>query len=202
MQPDAERRAQHVRPRPTQSERRARRPQQDVVRPGCHRAHEREPEQRDKPSMAWTVGRRPATRLVRSCGDHRSRRAARRTSTPGNRGSRASARSSTPAMSSTPTRSIPTTSGPCSWSTRARSATTSTGEPSAPSRPWCRSFRPTSSTTAAPSTADGYRKRVIYLEPAVIGESLIGSAVDRPALPDHLAAKAVSALDRRAGLHR
>ena len=35
-----------------------------------------------------------------------------------------------------------------------------------------------------PATADGYRKRVIYVEPAVIGEGLIGSAVDRPALPD------------------
>jgi AraC-like DNA-binding protein len=46
-----------------------------------------------------------------------------------------------------------------------------------------------------PATADGYRKRVIYIEPAVIGESLIGSAVDRPALPDPGIRDAVSALD-------
>ena len=46
-----------------------------------------------------------------------------------------------------------------------------------------------------PATADGYRKRVIYIEPAVIGESLIGSAVDRPALPDPGLRDAVSALD-------
>jgi AraC-like DNA-binding protein len=46
-----------------------------------------------------------------------------------------------------------------------------------------------------PATADGYRKRVIYVEPAVIGESMIGSAVDRPALPDAGLRGAVSALD-------
>ena len=46
-----------------------------------------------------------------------------------------------------------------------------------------------------PATADGYRKRVIYVEPAVIGESLSGSAVDRPALPDPGLRQQVSALD-------
>ena len=30
----------------------------------------------------------------------------------------------------------------------------------------------------------GYRKRVIYLEPEVLGEAFIGGAVDRPALVD------------------
>ena len=50
-----------------------------------------------------------------------------------------------------------------------------------------------------PATADGYRKRVIYIEPAVIGESLIGSAVDRPALPDPGLRDAVSALDDALG---
>jgi AraC-like DNA-binding protein len=50
-----------------------------------------------------------------------------------------------------------------------------------------------------PATADGYRKRVIYLEMAVVGESLIGSAVDRPALPDPGLRQAVSALDRALG---
>src|SRR6185369_11727977 len=50
-----------------------------------------------------------------------------------------------------------------------------------------------------PATADGYRKRVIYIEPAVIGEGLIGSAVDRPALPDRGLREAVSALDGALG---
>lgn len=30
----------------------------------------------------------------------------------------------------------------------------------------------------------GFRKRVVYLEPAVLGERLVGAAVDRPILPD------------------
>ena len=50
-----------------------------------------------------------------------------------------------------------------------------------------------------PVNADGYRKRVIYVEPAVIGESFIGSAVDRPALPDAGLRSAVSALDDALG---
>ena len=50
-----------------------------------------------------------------------------------------------------------------------------------------------------PATADGYRKRVIYLEPDVIGESLIGAAVDRPALPDPGLRIAVAELDRALG---
>ncbi len=50
-----------------------------------------------------------------------------------------------------------------------------------------------------PATADGYRKRVIYIEPAVIGEALIGAAVDRPALPDLGLRDAVSALDGALG---
>ena len=53
-----------------------------------------------------------------------------------------------------------------------------------------------------PATSDGYRKRVIYLEPAVVGEALIGSAVDRPAMPDPGLRRAVSELDRRPRLHR
>lgn len=35
-----------------------------------------------------------------------------------------------------------------------------------------------------PATADGYAKRVLYLEPEVIGERLIGASVDRPVVPD------------------
>jgi AraC-like DNA-binding protein len=50
-----------------------------------------------------------------------------------------------------------------------------------------------------PAGADGYRKRVIYIEPAVIGESFIGPAVDRPALPDARLRDAVSALDDALG---
>jgi AraC-like DNA-binding protein len=50
-----------------------------------------------------------------------------------------------------------------------------------------------------PVNADGYRKRVIYIEPEVIGESFIGSAVDMPALPDIALRNAVSALDDALG---
>ena len=51
-----------------------------------------------------------------------------------------------------------------------------------------------------PATGDGYRKRVIYLEPDVVGETLIGAAVDRPALPsDPELRNAVSELDRALG---
>jgi AraC-like DNA-binding protein len=35
-----------------------------------------------------------------------------------------------------------------------------------------------------PASSDGYRKRVVYLEADVIGEQLIGAAVDRPQFPD------------------
>lgn len=35
-----------------------------------------------------------------------------------------------------------------------------------------------------PGRSGGYRKRAIYLEPEVVGEDLIGKAVDQPAIPD------------------
>lgn len=35
-----------------------------------------------------------------------------------------------------------------------------------------------------PATSRGYRMRVLYLDGAVLGEHLIGSAVDRPIIPD------------------
>ena len=35
-----------------------------------------------------------------------------------------------------------------------------------------------------PATSRGYRTRVVYLEPQVLGEDRIGAAVDRPVLPD------------------
>src|SRR5512144_1553386 len=35
-----------------------------------------------------------------------------------------------------------------------------------------------------PGAAGGYRKRVVYLETSLLGEHLIGPAVDRPILPD------------------
>jgi AraC-like DNA-binding protein len=45
-----------------------------------------------------------------------------------------------------------------------------------------------------PATADGYRKRVIYLEAGMLGESLIGRAVDRPFVSDPSLRARVSAL--------
>ena len=45
-----------------------------------------------------------------------------------------------------------------------------------------------------PATSHGFRKRVLYLETSVLGESLIGAAVDRPVLPDAGLRSRISAL--------
>ena len=45
-----------------------------------------------------------------------------------------------------------------------------------------------------PATATGFRKRVLYLDPAVLGEGLIGPSVDRPVVPDRDLRRAVAAL--------
>ena len=45
-----------------------------------------------------------------------------------------------------------------------------------------------------PATDQGYRKRVIYLETSVLGEHLIGSAVDRPVVRDPSLAGRLDAL--------
>ena len=45
-----------------------------------------------------------------------------------------------------------------------------------------------------PATDAGYRKRVIYLEPDVLGEDLVGAAVDRPWLSDGALRRHVSDL--------
>jgi AraC-like DNA-binding protein len=45
-----------------------------------------------------------------------------------------------------------------------------------------------------PAGADGYRKRVIYVERSVLGEHLIGAAVDRPVILDGALRARVSAL--------
>ena len=45
-----------------------------------------------------------------------------------------------------------------------------------------------------PATSDGFRKRVLYLETSVLGEHLIGPAVDRPVIVDDGLREPVSAL--------
>jgi AraC-like DNA-binding protein len=45
-----------------------------------------------------------------------------------------------------------------------------------------------------PATPDGYSKRVVYLEPDVIGEALVGPAVDRPWIADGRLRRDVSRL--------
>ncbi len=45
-----------------------------------------------------------------------------------------------------------------------------------------------------PASDAGYRKRVIYLEAEVLGEELVGPAVDRPQFPDRLLRRRVAAL--------
>jgi AraC-like DNA-binding protein len=45
-----------------------------------------------------------------------------------------------------------------------------------------------------PATTDGFRKRVLYLETSLIGEHLIGRAVDRPVIPHPALRREVSAI--------
>ena len=45
-----------------------------------------------------------------------------------------------------------------------------------------------------PATTAGFRKRVVYLETSVLGEHLIGPAVDRPVIPDRTLRQDVSDL--------
>lgn len=45
-----------------------------------------------------------------------------------------------------------------------------------------------------PAASGGYRKRVLYLETPVIGEHLIGPAVDRPVVPDRALRRRVASL--------
>jgi AraC-like DNA-binding protein len=45
-----------------------------------------------------------------------------------------------------------------------------------------------------PATNRGFRKRVLYLETSLLGEHLIGPAVDRPVIPDRSLRRDVSAL--------
>jgi AraC-like DNA-binding protein len=47
-----------------------------------------------------------------------------------------------------------------------------------------------------PATAHGFRKRVVYLDERVLGEQLIGAAVDAPFIEDGPLRSAVSALDQ------
>lgn len=46
------------------------------------------------------------------------------------------------------------------------------------------------------ATADGFRKRVVYLEESVLGQRLIGAAVDTPLISDDALREQVSRLDR------
>lgn len=46
-------------------------------------------------------------------------------------------------------------------------------------------------------TADGYRKRVLYVEPSLLPERLTGSAVDRPEVIDPVLRRAISELHDR-----
>ena len=46
-----------------------------------------------------------------------------------------------------------------------------------------------------PATRDGFRKRVIYLEPDVLGTELIGAAADRPTIEDRLLRRRIHQLD-------
>jgi AraC-like DNA-binding protein len=47
-----------------------------------------------------------------------------------------------------------------------------------------------------PATADGYRKRVVYLDPGILGEDLVGPSVDRPVVPGRSLLPGVNALHR------
>ncbi len=53
-----------------------------------------------------------------------------------------------------------------------------------------------------PATSDGFRKRVVYLEEAVLGSDLIGRAVDRPAIADDGAPRRPLRAPRVTRVHR
>ena len=173
-----------MRPRSADAERRARSPQQDVVRPGRDGAHEPEPEQRDEPvhgrnggravagvlyDPAVTLGSRRAARhgpCLEAAGAWRPRgapRPARRARLPGPHPRRLDAAARRPGRDPLRPRAPRTT---------------------APSRRWCRSCLRTSSTTGVPPQPTATGSGSSTSSPTVIGESLIGTAVDRPALPD------------------
>jgi AraC-like DNA-binding protein len=46
-----------------------------------------------------------------------------------------------------------------------------------------------------PATREGFRKRVIYLEPDVLGTDLVGAAADRPTIEDRLLRRRIHQLD-------
>ena len=46
------------------------------------------------------------------------------------------------------------------------------------------------------ATPAGYRKRVVYLDPAVLGEDLVGASVDRPRVPGRSLVRDIDALHR------
>jgi AraC-like DNA-binding protein len=46
------------------------------------------------------------------------------------------------------------------------------------------------------ATTDGFRKRVLYLSPELIGDDLVGAAVDRPAITDAVLRDRISRLHR------
>ena len=68
------------------------------------------------------------------------------------------------------------------------------GHPRAAERAMVSALPPHVVHDGRPATGHGFRKRVLYLEPDVLGEDLIGRAVDRPAILDGSLRRDVSAL--------
>ena len=177
-----------VRQRPPQPERRARRPQQDVVRAGGHRAHEREPD--SATSLSPRPDRRRATPgpvlydpAVIGVPRARSSVRAWKPPVPGVR-EVLHARFTRARLPAPHPRRLdavhrrrrrdPLRPRPA----RARRRAVDGLDPAAARRP----RRPA-------GAADGYRKRVIYLEPRSSARRSSVRAVDRPALVDGRAAR-------------
>ena len=173
-----------VRHRPPEAECRARRPEQDVVGAGRDRAHEREADERERAAPCAGTLRRPGR--SRSCTILPDGRCARRASTdPGlEAAGRGDPRGPPRARSrTTPTRPTPTTSGRCSSSTRARSATTSMARAHGAEPSMVSVLPPHVVHDGRPATAGGFRKRVALPGDRVLGEALIGAGGRPPGHP-------------------
>src|SRR6478609_2691957 len=180
QQPDAEGRAQDVRARPPQPERGPRGPEEDVVRAGRDGADEPETEQRDEPVHAGTVdGRSPGVlydpAVMPEAGEPLDTVRAWKPPVPGVREvlHARHIEHAYPIHTHDVWTVLLVDQGAIRYDLDQRNHGAESSMVSI--------LPPHVVHDGRPATADGYRKRVIYVEPSVIAETLIGSAVDRPA---------------------
>ena len=99
-----------------------------------------------------------------------------------------------PAFSSMRTPGTPTRRGRCSSSTTAPSATRFDRHEHGSIGTTVTVLPPHVVHDGRAATSRGFAKRVVYLDPEVVGEHLIGRAVDRPTIGDPALIRSVRAL--------